>query len=149
MRKMRVLGAVFAVFCAVSLLAGCGAGEYRPVLKANWGLDLPDVRQVRETDSGPSFQGDGLRYHVFDCDGAAAAEALAAWSGREGAEAAGSEVEALAEEYLEMLAVPAAERPPYGSCLYWIKAGKDDARDRILLFLDGASGRLYTVESFM
>ena len=40
--------------------------DYTAVVELNWGLSLPESREeVYKTDSGPSFHGDGTRYHVL------------------------------------------------------------------------------------
>lgn len=39
---------------------------YNEILKANWDISLPKgYEQIYEKDSGPSFLGDGERYHIF------------------------------------------------------------------------------------
>src|SRR5690606_19110780 len=40
--------------------------NYGIAIKANWGIWLPrGFKEIYSTDSGPSFFGDGERYHVF------------------------------------------------------------------------------------
>ena len=151
MRNMRIFVPFFAAFCIVLTLSGCGAKGYAPVLRANWDLTLPgSCREAYEADSGESFQGDGLRYHVYACeDTGTLAAALEDWSEHAGQRADGSQLAEKAEAYLTELSVPAEERPAYENCLCWFKAGEDDSRDQILLILDKEAGRLYVMESFM
>ena len=153
MKKMCVFASLFAAFCIILMLPGCGTRGYGPVLKANWGLQLPaeaECREIYEADSSVGFQGDGLRCHIYDCtETDALAVALEVWSNRAGQGADGSQLAEKAEEYLTELSVPTEKRPEYENCLFWFKAGEDDSRDQILLLLDGESNRLYVIESFM
>ena len=66
--------AALAVLAAIALLpflsmlmgSGGAAGSYAQVVNLNWELDLPaEATRLYETDSGPSFHGDGERYHVL------------------------------------------------------------------------------------
>lgn len=151
MEKMRIFVSFFTAFCVILLLSGCGARGYAPVLRANWDLALPDAcRETYEIDSGESFQGDGVRYHVYALEDAdALAAVLEDWSGRAGQSTDENRLTEKAEEYLTELSVPVEEQPAYENCLCWFKAGEDDSRDQILLLLDKEAGRLYVMESFM
>ena len=151
MEKMRIFVSFFTAFCVILLLSGCGARGYAPVLRANWDLALPDAcRETYEIDSGESFQGDGVRYHVYALEDAdALAAVLEDWSGRAGQSTDENRLTEKAEEYLTELSVPAEEQPAYENCLCWFKAGEHDSRDQILLLLDKEAGRLYVMESFM
>lgn len=151
MEKMRIFVSFFTAFCVILLLSGCGARGYAPVLRANWDLALPDAcRETYEIDSGESFQGDGVRYHVYALEDAdALAAVLEDWSGRAGQSTDENRLTEKAEEYLTELSVPVEEQPAYENCLCWFKAGEHDSRDQILLLLDKEAGRLYVMESFM
>lgn len=40
--------------------------DYTAVVKLNWDLALPESwEEIYKADSGPSFHGDGMRYHVL------------------------------------------------------------------------------------
>ena len=151
MKNKGVFALLFAAFCVILLLSGCGARGYAPVLRANWDLALPDAcRETYEIDSGESFQGDGVRYHVYALEDAdALAAVLEDWSGRAGQSTDENRLTEKAEEYLTELSVPVEEQPAYENCLCWFKAGEHDSRDQILLLLDKEAGRLYVMESFM
>lgn len=151
MEKMRIFVSFFTAFCVILLLSGCGARGYAPVLRANWDLALPDAcRETYEIDSGESFQGDGVRYHVYALEDAdALAAVLEDWSGRAGQSTDENRLTEKAEEYLTELSVPTEEWPAYENCLCWFKVGENDSRDQILLLLDKEAGRLCVIESFM
>lgn len=54
-----VIAAMFALW---------GKGDYSSVLQANWDISLPSAAkcdQIYAKDSGASFHGDGVRFHVF------------------------------------------------------------------------------------
>lgn len=138
----RFLPALAAGACGAALLVFAGwhfFTDYSYTLNANWGFSLPaGTAQVYQQDSGASFHGDGLRYHVFTCreapdslpDGQAADSGFAA---------------RLAEEWLDQLDVPAAQRPDYSRCQAEYRT-RNGGADQLLAFLDGE--RLYLLESF-
>ena len=42
--------------------------SYSSVLEANWGISIPfesKYKEIYQKDSGASFNGDGIRYHIF------------------------------------------------------------------------------------
>ena len=72
MKRKHVLMGVLAALAGLLLLAGLLAWRlvpgYASALRLNWGISLPILARPSlcyEADSGPSFLGDGIRYHVF------------------------------------------------------------------------------------
>lgn len=64
-RWIAVVSTVVAVLFGLTSAWGC-TRSYSSVLKANRGFSLPSgCPEIYEKDSGISFNGDGLRYHVF------------------------------------------------------------------------------------
>ena len=44
--------------------------NYNTLLEANWKISIPSkshYSEIYSKDSGSSFHGDGIRYHVFSC----------------------------------------------------------------------------------
>lgn len=126
--------------CA-SLIFGYGA-----VLKANWGISLPaGAQEIYEQDSGESFLGDGLRYHVFSCE--AGTRLSFDWETEERATLFHESRRAAAEDWLSQLSVPAEEWPDFEKSACWYQSQSDNSE--LLLFWDESAGRLYALESFL
>ena len=79
---MKRIAAVFALLLALLFVPGCTS--YASTIEKNWGLRLPDgYREVYSADTGASFHGDGVRYHVFQYEeGAALPDAAWGEAGR-------------------------------------------------------------------
>lgn len=143
---MKRIAAVFALLLALFLIPGCTS--YASTIEKNWGLCLPDgYREVYSADSGASFHGDGVRYHVFQYEeGSALPDA--AWGEASGPTIYASSVTAAAEEFLgELEEVPAQWRIPYEDCVAAYDRQEDNSE--LLLFLDETTRTLYVVESFL
>lgn len=57
---------VVVILCALGWICFRIGSSYAEVIKANWDVSLPSgYKQIYEKDSGPSFLGDGERYHIF------------------------------------------------------------------------------------
>ena len=149
--------------------------DYSSTLKANWGFSLPadsHCQEIYSTDSGDSFLGDGIRYHVFTYKENAPVKAMFDWQTDEnetsnnGANGSGNiddgnngndnnhndsnyggRCSAKVEGWLDDIHVPSGERPDYASCVYWYQS-QDDGSELIVLW-DESRKKLYTAESFL
>lgn len=66
MKKRFLFDGIFILM--IVLLSSCAYSiqEYTSAISANWSIKLPSsYTEVYSTDDGPSFNGDGQRYHVF------------------------------------------------------------------------------------
>ena len=83
----------------------------------NWNLQEfkeAGLKEVYHRDSGESFHGDGVRYHVFEYDDNEYTDGMFDWKpAKDGASAK------TAEGWLDETGVPAGQRPEYGSCTFW------------------------------
>ena len=133
---------VLAVLLAVSFLQT--AGDYMRTVNLNWELDLPASQGcLYETDSGASFHGDGERYHVLAyADDSGLEETLT----EEATPVRSAEVPVT--EILDLLAVPADQRPDFSDCRGFTAAHPTDERNRLYLLVNSAGTRLYVVECF-
>ena len=134
---------VLAVLLAVSFLQT--AGDYMRTVNLNWELDLPASEDcLYETDSGASFSGDGERYHVLAyADDSGLEETLT----EEATPVRSAEVPVT--EILDLLAVPADQRPDFSDCRGFTAAHPTDERNRLYLLVNSAGTRLYVVEFFL
>lgn len=149
--KKWILIAVLLCITVSAVVLIAGANSYSPVLQANWGFSLPAkarCAEVYKTDSGPSFHGDGLRYHVFSYRYEDYIDLMFAWADADQRATIyhGSYTDA-AEDWLDRLGVPAERRPDYENCAYWYSAQEDHSE--IIVFWDNDANRLYIIESFL
>ena len=143
---MKRIAAVFALLLALLFVPGCTS--YASTIEKNWGLRLPDgYREVYSADTGASFHGDGVRYHVFQYEeGAALPDA--AWGEAGGPTIYASGVTAASEDFLgELEDLPAQWRIPYADCVAAYDSQEDNSE--LLLFLDETTRTLYVVERFL
>ena len=121
------------------------AGGCAWTVNANWELDLPmEESCLYEADSGASFHGDGLRYHVLEyADTAGLETALEAQTEALAAFPAG------ADAILEGLSVPADWRPDPAACRGFTAPHPTDDRNELYLLLAPDGIRLYVLESFL
>ena len=154
MRKsVKILLAVLAaVLLPALLLLGLlspsligDAGGYAWTVNANWELDLPmEEACLYKADSGASFHGDGLRYHVLEyADTAGLETALETQTETIVPFPAG------AEAILEELSVPADWRPDPAACRGFTAPHPTDDRNELYLLLAADGARLYVLESFL
>lgn len=121
-----------------------GGGDYTLALAANWDLALPKSDGcVYESDSGPSFHGDGERYHVLKYPAYTALETAVSW-----AEAPGETALAEIGVILDDLDIPPEERPAPEDCRWFTKPHPTDSRNRLHLLRNVSASRLYILESF-
>lgn len=146
---------------ALVLLAGLGVGagvawrvhhaysDYGWVMEANWGFALPEqagIKEVFQADSGPSFHGDGIRYHVFSYEHAEHIQEMTKWQSEEQNTRFGERYSVSAEKWLNEIQVAPEERPDYSACVFYYQRDLDT--NEMLLCWNQKQGRLYVLESF-
>lgn len=150
-RKKRII--IIVLICVVLLLSIIGwqvMNDYSRVLMANWGFELPAHARCRELytkDSGPSFHGDGIRYHVFSYQYEDFIDTMFVWTGNDHATLYSGSLSEAAETWLDEIDVPEAWRPDYANCLYRYRSQEDNSE--IVVFWYAEENRLYIVESFL
>lgn len=153
MKKKR--NAVLVLICL--LLAGCLLGwnafsHYSIALEANWGFALPFKALYRELyakDSGPSFHGDGIRYHVYSYKYEDYIDLMFAWKGTEGSTIYNKPYSQEVTQWLNEIEVPDEWHPDYdkGNCGYWYKSRQDNSQ--IIVIWNQMLNRLYIAEHFI
>lgn len=124
--------------------------SYASVIKSNWGISLPIKAVLTETyekDSGASFHGDGVRYHVFSYKYEDYIDLMFAWTPNEHKTNFYPTSREAAEAWLDEIDVPADERPDYSKCYSWSKSQADNSE--IIVFWDSESNKLYIIENFI
>ena len=151
MKRKRVLRAVLAALVGLLLLAGLLAWRlvpgYASALRLNWGISLPILARPSlcyEADSGPSFHGDGERYHVLQYAVGSGIESALFW---QAPPVDADETEAT-EALMDHLDVPDRLRPDLESCRWHTATDPSDSRNHLYLLFDPSTLELYILESF-
>ena len=152
-RKITVISiaAVIVIIVGVGLaLAWNHFHDYSTTLNANWGFSLPSeahYSQVYSEDSGASFHGDGIRYHIFSYKEEKPVNEMFDWSDKEERTIFNASYQDAIVEWLNSINVPSEKFPNYAECLYWYES-QDDNSEMIVLW-DASLKRIYIVESFL
>jgi len=119
--------------------------NYGIAIKANWGIWLPrGFKEIYSTDSGPSFFGDGERYHVFYYRKGLKEKELEKFNYSKN-----TSLETEVENILESLQVPDNDRPDFTEEYYWYyQDDKDDPRDKLYIIYFVRYNKMYIVEEF-
>lgn len=151
MKRKHIL---LTVLACLLLLAGFMGwrllSSYMLPLRLNWGISIPFwARPVQcyEKDSGPSFLGDGIRYHVFSYQYEDFIDQMFAWGSVDRETIYYDSFTQAAETWLDEIEVPAEYRPDYENCSNWYRA-KDD-NSEIIIFWNADLNRLYILESIL
>lgn len=127
------------------------SSSYTNTISRNWEINFPTdaaFTEVYKKDTGSSFHGDGLRYHVFTYK-SDSVEAMLPWT----RDAGGirpifySGITEAASTWLMEIGVPKEEYPRFSECLSWYKSQND--KSEIIIFLDTDESKIYVIESFL
>ena len=150
MKKKKILLLIVVVLVSSWTIYRSIIPSYASVLEANWGIELPVkaiCKEVYSEDTGPSFHGDGIRYHVFSYRYEDYIDLMFAWPPTEYPTNFYATTSKAAEVWLEEIDVPAEERPNYEKCCSWHKAQEDNSE--IIFFWDNELNHLYILENFI
>lgn len=135
-------------------LCGCeGIGftsirRYADCMNRNWHLNLPETDvEIYVKDSGASFTGDGIRYHILQYDEESADIILKSFDWEAGE--LNSELADKMEEWLDSISVPLEDRPKQNEWKHTTLLRKEDTRDHLIMFFDEDTNQLYVVEYFL
>lgn len=135
-------------------LCGCeGIGftsirRYADCMNRNWHLNLPETDvEIYVKDSGASFTGDGIRYHILQYDEESADIILKSFDWEAGE--LDSELADKMEEWLDSIDVPLEDRPKQNEWKHTTLLRKEDTRDHLIMFFDEDTNQLYVVEYFL
>lgn len=124
--------------------------SYTSVLETNWRISLPyeaNIKAIYEKDSGASFHGDGIRYHIFEYRQEEFVTQMLDWKAVENTTIYHESCSEAADEWLSEISVEEADYPEYDNCLYWYKAQEDNSE--IIIFWDKDADLLYVLEYFL
>ena len=124
--------------------------DYSKIIQANWDFEIPNEAKYSQSytkDSGSSFNGDGIRYHIFNYENEEHIENLFAWMNEEKATIFSSSFSEAITSWLKEIDVPVEYHPDYTKCLYWYQAQED--KSELIVCWDKVTKSLYIIESFM
>lgn len=160
MKKKRILLVVLVALISVWTIYKSIVPSYASVLEANWGIELPIkalCKEVYKDDTGPSFHGDGIRYHIFSYESVTPIKTMVSWSDVNGDTLAWSQTEGEEKNYqtyakasdiwLDDLDIPKEQYPNYDACFCWYKNEHDNSE--IIIFWNPEINRLYIVENII
>lgn len=125
------------ILCTILYAMLVTGGTEQGTIYLNWNIRLPFGGElVYELDSGPSFHGDGQRYHVFRYENDEKLVDCLDWQepSIDAAEAANS--------FLDKIDVPDEERPDFSKYSFWY--GQQEDSSEIYIFWGEVT--LYVVE---
>ena len=151
MKKKRILLVVLIALISAWAIYKSIVPSYASVLEANWGVELPikaRCKEVYKADTGPSFHGDGIRYHVFSYRYEDYIDLMFAWSGNLENETLFYQSYSEASDiWLDELDIPMEQYPDYDACFCWYKSEHDNSE--IIIFWNPQINRLYIVENII
>ena len=151
MKKKKILMLIVVVLVSSWTIYRAIVPSYSSVLEANWGIELPikaRCKEVYEADTGPSFHGDGIRYHVFTYRYEDYIDLMFAWSGNLENETFFYESYSEASDiWLGELGIPVEQYPDYDACFCWYK--NEDDNSEMIIFWNPEINRLYIVENII
>ena len=145
--KKRIL--IIAAVLLVIAVIWRTVSDYNSVMAVNWGISMPLKSlyiETYEADSGPSFHGDGIRYHVYYCKNAESIDEWQLWRPESRSIHYDSYIIAV-NRWLDEIDVPAEKRPDYSECVFWYNAHMDT--DEIIILWNKAEKTVYVVEYFI
>lgn len=124
--------------------------NYNITLEVNWQISIPSKARYSETyskDSGSSFHGDGIRYHIFSYKDHSYVGEMLEWESDEKETIFYSNYSNTVNVWLDTIDVPSEYRPDYSECLFWYNSQDDNSE--IIILWDRGNRTIYVVESFL
>ena len=150
-KRFFIAAAAVAGVLGITAIFGCaGFSDYAAVIEANWRVVIPSAAEYSEVfkaDDGSSFNGDGVRYHVFAYRNEDKIVTLFEWKMLQTPTIYCQSQSQAADEWLTKLDVADEYRPDYAACSYWYQSQSDNSE--IIIFWDADADRLYVAESFL
>lgn len=118
-------------------------------MRINWEISMPYMsfyREIYHKDSGPSFLGDGTRYHVFSYKKEKYIEEAFDWEFKEKETKYNDSYSEFINEQLDDIGVLEKDRPEYSKCNYWYK---NYSGNEIVICWNKDENKLYVIEYLM
>lgn len=155
MKRKRIIITLSVVAAVLVILFGRivirnRLNDYSHILRLNLNLILPSdsgCSEIYSDDSGPSFHGDGIRYHVFNYEDETAIDTMVDWQLTEGKTRFRMNYSEAVAEWLDSINVPDDRRPEYEDCSFWYQ--QKYGGDEMIILQDKNQKNLYVAESFI
>lgn len=149
-KKLFILLGILIVLGIIFLILWNMSSDYSKILQANWNFEIPKEAKYSQSytkDSGSSFNGDGIRYHIFNYENEEYIENLFAWMSEEKATIFSSSFSEATTSWLKEIDVPVEYYPDYTKCSYWYQEQEDNSE--LIIYWNKDTKSLYIIESFM
>jgi len=152
--KKKILTGITALVLIALLAVGLmkQITDYNSVINANWGFNIPrkaHYEEIYSKDSGSSFHGDGIRYHVFSYENEEPVSEMFFWGENNGPTRFHDHYQQAACDWLTEISVPIESYPDFQNCHYAYFHGPDDPRNEIIILWNSEADLLHICESFM
>lgn len=118
--------------------------SYTEIINMNWSIELPKpYEEIYSIDSGPSFHGDGERYHIFDYKNKDDIELSLKWKDDKNLS-----MESKIGEVLDNLSVSQEYMPKFESKYQYYSKREQDSSTIYLIFIPDIK-RLYVIEDIL
>jgi len=117
--------------------------RYTLNIRSNWGIELPaPSKEIYYTDDGPSWMGDGIRYHLFLYNDVKKINKAFEWENT-----SNIPMESEIVKLIESIDVPDEYAPDFNrKYKYFIKKSSEDSSTLYLIFYEDTN-RLYIIEN--
>ena len=152
-KKRKILSIVLVIIIVVSAIMFFmwkHLTNYNTTLEANWEISIPSkasYSEIYSKDSGPSFHGDGIRYHIFSYKDHSYVKEMLEWKSDEKDTIYYDNYSNTVNVWLDTIDVPSEYRPDYSECMFWYDSQDDNSE--IIILWDKENSYLYVVESFL
>ncbi|MBX9138401.1 MULTISPECIES: hypothetical protein [unclassified Clostridium] len=139
-RLIRRAGVIVVIMIISSVIITKEHNRYHHIINSNWELNLPtNYEEIYYKDSGPSFNGDGERYSIFQYENLDEINNLIEWQEKN------SSIEINMISVLRRLEVPEEYYPDFKTNFKYYYSIKED-NSKIHMILDSNLNKTYTVE---
>ena len=146
-KKIILIFIVIIVFSFLGIIIYNNLTNYSNVLKINWNIKLPKVKEIYSANTDTNFHGDGIRYHIFSYKNEDKIEKLFNWSTKERETIYYSSYSESVSNWLGKIKVSKENYPNYSNCKYYYNKQNDNSE--IIILWDDNENKLYIVESFL
>ncbi|MBQ9930733.1 MAG: hypothetical protein IJO79_00090 [Firmicutes bacterium] len=150
MKKRILLTILIIVLFAATVAMQWDMSGYLKTFEENWGIEFPKQAGCKEAyakDSGASFHGDGIRYHIFDVEKEERITAALVWQTEDRETIFCESLFTAANQWMDEIQVPQSKRPDYPDCVFWYSSQSDSSE--LILLWDEDEEELYIIESFL
>lgn len=144
-----IITSIVLIITVLIIIVNCYLSDYLNIFELNWNRSIPKevgLTEVYAADSGASFHGDGIRYHVYSYR---QEEPVHQSFNRKEEDIEPDFYESLtdaAEDWLDSINIPEEKRPAYNECYYTYFVQDDNSE--LIIFWNRIIQKIYIVESF-